>query len=191
MLFRQRFKPDLWEKARVFLWPRRSWFRSFEYLRKRVVRLSASPHVIALGFAAGAFASCTPFVGFHFIIAAAVAFVLGGNIIASAIGTAVGNPLTFPFIWASTFQIGVQVLPSPQMEAHSGEFSVDFFTQSLDVILPTFARMLIGSVPIGFVVACVAYVVIRIITAAYQAARRRRLNGTAMAVVNPNSADKA
>lgn len=191
MLFRQRFKPDLWEKARVFLWPRRSWLRSFEYLRKRVVRLSASPHVIALGFAAGAFASCTPFVGFHFIIAAAVAFVLGGNIIASAIGTAVGNPLTFPFIWTTTFQLGTQVLPSPRMEAHSGDFSVDFFTQSLDTILPIFARMLIGSVPTGIVVGCVAYVVIRIITAAYQAARRRRLNGTAVVVGNTNSADEA
>ncbi|MEM8812899.1 MAG: DUF2062 domain-containing protein [Pseudomonadota bacterium] len=178
MLFRQRFKPDFWATARVLLWPRRSWYRSFEYLRKRVVRLSASPHVIALGFACGAFASCTPFVGFHFLIAGAIAFVLGGNIIASAIGTSVGNPLTFPFIWATTFNVGSQIVPDSGPIAAPDHLSPAFFSQSLDTVLPIFGRMLIGSVPCGIVVGIVAYFVIRLVTRAYQKARRRRLRRT-------------
>lgn len=157
------------------MWPRRSWLRSLEYFKKRVVRLSASPHAIALGFAAGAFASCTPFVGFHFLIAAAIAFLLGGNLIASAIGTAVGNPLTFPFIWATTFNIGRYILPAAKASLSPGPMSHHFFSQSIETILPIISRMLIGAVPLGIVVGAVCYFVVRSLTAAYQEARRRRL----------------
>ena len=174
MLFKQRLEPRIREKVRIFLWPRRSWRRSIDYLRKRVIRLSATPHVIALGFAAGAFASCTPFVGFHFIIAAAIAFVIGGNVIASAIGTAVGNPITFPFIWASTFNIGAMLLPGMKVEFKPGDLSYDFFTQSLESVLPIFSRMLVGAVPLGLVVGGVCYVVVRGLVRAYQERRRVR-----------------
>ena len=34
------------------------------------------------------------------------AFVVRGNYLAAAIGTAVGNPWTFPFIWAGTYRLG-------------------------------------------------------------------------------------
>jgi len=175
MLFRQRFKPQFWQSIRLFLWPRRSWVRSFEYLKKRVLRLSATPHIIALGFAAGAFASCTPFVGFHFLIAFAIAFMIGGNMIAAAIGTAVGNPISFPFIWATTFNIGSRVLSDAKPHFVPDEISHEFFAQSLEKILPIFSRMLVGSIPIGLVVAGICYAVIRVATHAYQQARRRRL----------------
>lgn len=175
MLFRQRLKPHLREKIRVGLWPRRSWLRSMEYFKKRVVRLSATPHIIALGFAAGAFASCTPFVGLHFLLAFGLAFLVGGNLIAAAIGTAVGNPITFPFIWATTFKIGAFVLPETKSDFATEQLSHEFFTQSIDTVLPILARMLIGAVPCGVVVSVVSYFVIRSVASAYQQARRRRL----------------
>ena len=57
---------------------------------------------VAAGVAAGAFTSFTPFMGLHFLFAALFAWAIRGNLLASALGTFVGNPLTFPFIWAAT-----------------------------------------------------------------------------------------
>jgi len=189
MLFRQRLKPHLREKIRVGLWPRRSWARSVEYFKKRVVRISATPHIIALGFAAGAFASCTPFVGFHFLLAFAIAFLVGGNLIASAIGTAVGNPITFPFIWATTFKIGAFLLPETKSEFAAEQLSHEFFSQSFDTVLPILGRMLIGAAPLGIVVSVVCYFAIRSVTAAYQKARRRRLQQASGLSVRASSTD--
>ena len=76
MLFRRREPEGVWERFRTALWPRRSFTRSVQYLVKRVLRLTATPHAIAAGVAAGVFASWMPFLGFHFVIAAALAFVL-------------------------------------------------------------------------------------------------------------------
>jgi uncharacterized protein (DUF2062 family) len=65
---------------------------------------------VAAGVAAGAFTSFTPFMGLHFLLAAILAWVIRGNLIASALGTFVGNPLTFPFIWAATYKTGQFIL---------------------------------------------------------------------------------
>ncbi|MCB1460959.1 MAG: DUF2062 domain-containing protein, partial [Nitratireductor sp.] len=114
MLFSRR-NPASWrEKLRIALWPRRNWLRSTQYLAKRVLRLTASPHSVAAGVAAGVFASFTPFLGFHFMIAFAVSYVIAGNLIAAAAGTFFGNPLTFPFIWASTYGLGRFILSGAQ-----------------------------------------------------------------------------
>ena len=83
MLFGRRTRPRPSERLRIALWPRRSFRRSFAYYKHRVMRLEASPHAIAAGVAAGAFASCTPFVGFHFILSFVLAWVIGGSMIAA------------------------------------------------------------------------------------------------------------
>ena len=41
-----------------------------------------------------------------FILSGIIAYLLRGSIIASAIGTFIGNPLTFPFIWALVYSTG-------------------------------------------------------------------------------------
>ena len=110
MLFGRK-KPITWgETIRVSLWPRRSWARSAKYVSKRVLRLTASPHAISAGVAAGVFASFTPLLGLHFLIAFVVAYIIAGNFLAAASGTFFGNPITFPFIWASTYNLGSFVL---------------------------------------------------------------------------------
>ena len=48
--------------------------------------------------------------GFHFIVAFALAWIVRGNLIAAALGTFVGNPITFPFIWAATYKTGHWIL---------------------------------------------------------------------------------
>ena len=71
--------------------------RSGQYVTKRILRLTATPHAVAAGVAAGAFTSFTPFMGLHFLLAAVLAWMVRGNLLAPALGTFVGNPLTFPF----------------------------------------------------------------------------------------------
>jgi uncharacterized protein (DUF2062 family) len=93
MLFRRRKPLTLKEKLREHLWPRKGFSRSFLYFRKRLVRLAASPHSVAAGFAAGIIVSWTPFIGVHFVMAIVIAYLVGGNVLAAALGClAAGNP---------------------------------------------------------------------------------------------------
>ena len=89
-----------------FIWPRSGIRRAVIYSRYRFVRLSGSPYSIAAGFACGVAVSFTPLIGFHFVGAALLAWLIGGNVIASAIGTAIGNPWTFPVIWFWILNLG-------------------------------------------------------------------------------------
>jgi len=84
--------------------------RSGQYVTKRILRLTATPHAVAAGVAAGALTSFTPFMGLHFLLAFVFAWLIRGNLLASALGTFVGNPLTFPFIWAATYNTGQYLL---------------------------------------------------------------------------------
>lgn len=69
-------------------------------------RLKGTPYSIAAGFACGVAISFTPFIGFHLILAAITAWLIRGNIVSSAIGTLIGNPWTFPFIWIAVLSTG-------------------------------------------------------------------------------------
>jgi len=89
-----------------YIWPAGGWKRYGRYLLLRLNRLKGTPKEIAAGVACGVAVSFTPFIGFHMILAAVTAWLTRGNILASAIGTAAGNPWTFPFIWISVLYTG-------------------------------------------------------------------------------------
>ncbi|PCJ83956.1 MAG: hypothetical protein COA52_18150 [Hyphomicrobiales bacterium] len=156
---------------RIAVWPRRNWVRSYQYITKRVLRLSASPHVIALGFATGVFASFTPFLGFHFIICLALAFIMGGNMISSALGTFLGNPLTFPFIWISTYKMGNFIL-----FGHAGAHSMStlaglIHNVSVSNLLQIIKPMTVGGILLGVPAGIIAYFLIRRLVFVYQRSR--------------------
>ncbi|MCT8998929.1 DUF2062 domain-containing protein [Chelativorans intermedius] len=177
MLFRRRKNADFWERVRTLVWPRRSFWRSARYFAKRALRLRATPHAIAAGIAAGAFASFTPFLGFHFVIAAAVAWVIGGNLVASAIGTAVGNPLTFPFIWGATLELGKLILYG-RHPSSIGPMDIGHLLWKLEFSKlwePFIKPMVVGSLPLGIAAGLIFYVLTRWTVAAFQEQRRRRL----------------
>ena len=106
MLFKRRKQLSLAERLRNLIWPARSFERSFRYMILRLWRIKASPHSIALGCAAGVFAIFTPFLGCQMLLAAFLALMFRGSVMASAVGTFAGNPLTYPIIWGSTFGVG-------------------------------------------------------------------------------------
>jgi hypothetical protein len=175
MLFRRRNPLSPVKRLRHALWPTNGWKRSTRYLTKRVLRLSASPHAVAAGFAAGVFASFTPFVGFHFLISFVVAFAIGGNLLAAAFGTAVGNPFTFPFIWLSSYKVGNLMLGLERHEIPGHEIAASLARQPLDAIFPLIRPILIGGLPLGLMFGSAAYLIVLWAVNAYQQSRRRRL----------------
>ncbi len=196
MLFRRRKKTTHIERARIWVWPRVSWRRSTLYYTKRVLRLSATPYAIASGCAIGVFSSFTPLIGFHIVIAIALAWMIRGNLIAAAIGTAFGNPLTFPLIWASTYELGHLILRGEQAvqlpsfdPLLSLEFSIDALWRLIQTLWPMIKTMSIGALPLGFLASLVIYAIVYKTVAAYQANRRKRLQGRR--VDNPQPAKKS
>ncbi|MFD1197584.1 type IV secretion system effector BspA [Brucella gallinifaecis] len=173
MLFQRRNPPTRKERIRTLVWPRRSFARSFKYGGKRVLRIAASPHAVAAGLAVGVFAAFTPFFGFHLIIAIVLAYFLAGNIAAAALGTTLANPLTLPFIWGSTYELGRFVISGDMENAPPMHLGHALQTMKLaEVWTPLLKPMLFGSTILGAIFAVIAYFVTRFAVTAF---RRRRL----------------
>ena len=186
MLFRRRQGPTLFQKMLIFAWPRRGLQRGWRYLWHRMTRISATPHTIALGAAIGAFVSFTPLIGLHFLVAGAIALALGGSIVASALGTAVGNPLTFPFIWLASYNFGALLLGYRQRT----RIRIDLPDEILSLVFtdpgalwrafwaavdPYIVPMTVGGVPLGLVCGLAVYLVVRSAVASYQRRRQARI----------------
>ena len=174
MLFRRRESESFLERMRVHLWPRRSWTRSSRYLVYRLRRLSDTPHAVALGFAIGVFTAATPFLGTHMVMAVLLAWVIGGSVVAALLGTFVGNPLTYPLIWYSTYEVGNLML-----RGETGKEPIDLsggiFQSSLDQLWPILKPMTLGCLPVGLALAALSYMLVRPMVKAYKHRRRRQL----------------
>lgn len=186
MLFRRRKPEGLFHRARTFLWPRRSFSRSFQYVTKRILRLSATPHAVAAGVAAGVFISWTPFIGLHLILAAALTYILAGNMLASALGTAFGNPLTFPIIWSATYNLGKFLQDGRILEGRSdidlisairmSQFRVHGLWDHLAALWPPLLKpMLLGALPLGLITAAICYALTYWAVLTFREQKRKRL----------------
>jgi uncharacterized protein len=178
MLFRRRTPADFRERVRTIFWPRRSFARSAKYFSKRILRLRATPHAIGAGVASGVFVAFLPIPGLHIAIAAVAAWLIAGNIVASALGTAaIGNPLTFPVIWGSTYEIGQLILhgsePGAAKPPHIGHLLHHLDLSQL--WQPLLEPMTVGAIPLGLFFAAISYAVTRWGVSAFQTRRRARL----------------
>ena len=114
MVFKRRDRRPFWKVLADFFWPRGGWTRAATYVKHRLNRLPDPPHRIARGIMAGVFTVFTPFYGLHFLIAAGLALLLRGNVVAALLGTFVGNPLTYVPIGVISLQSGYAILGRPQ-----------------------------------------------------------------------------
>jgi uncharacterized protein len=177
MLFQRRNPADFRERLRTVLWPRRSFWRSAQYFAKRVLRLRATPHAIAAGVAAGVFVSFLPIPGFHFILAGLIAWCIAGNVVASAIGTVVGNPLTFPLIWGASYEVGRFILHGRAIDGVE-PLQVGAALRHLQFSQlwePLLKPMTIGAIPLGLGLGLVFYVFTRWAVRSFHDRRRDRL----------------
>ncbi|MBI4724077.1 MAG: DUF2062 domain-containing protein [Rhodomicrobium sp.] len=174
MLFKRRKQLSPVQRLRLAVWPARSFGRSSRYMLLRLWRIRASSHSVALGCAAGVFAIFTPFLGFQMMLAALLAWVFRGNVLASAVGTFAGNPLTYPVIWISTFTVGNLFLgssPNAEMSRLSSgaqalgrslrEASPDGVASAVQGLWPVLKPMAVGSLPLGGLTAVLIYFIMR------------------------------
>lgn len=194
MVFKRRKPLGYAESAVRFFYPRGGWRRAAQYVVHRLRRLPDPAHKIARGFAAGVVTSFTPFFGFHFVIAAVLAWALRGNMMAGLLGTFVGNPLTFPFIAAVSMETGTWILgrpsvPLPFVFTSFSQASLELWRNFLAIFGPEtthwaslavffdriFLPYLVGGILPGIACAIAAYVLTEPVLAAYQKARVARL----------------
>jgi len=174
MLFRRREAESLLERMRVHLSPRRSWTRSSRYVVYRLRRLSDTPHAVALGFAIGVFTATTPFLGTHMVMAALLAWVIGGSVVAALLGTFLGNPLTYPLLWYSTYEVGNLMLRGKMVQKQI-DLSGGIFQKSIEQLWPILKPMTLGSIPVGLALALLSYALVKPMVEAYKHRRRREL----------------
>lgn len=189
-------KPRTW--GRTFLevfYPRGGWTRAARYVIHRIRRLPDPAHRISRGVAAGVFVCFTPFFGLHFVLAAAIAWTIRGNVLAALLATFVGNPLTFPIIAEVSLEIGTRILHLP-LDMHLPQV-IEAFSRALNdvwhnviaiftrdqaqwhglgrfwhrVLLPYF----VGGIVPGLVAALVSYYLTTPVITAYQKSRVKRL----------------
>ena len=203
------------QKMREFLYPRNGFRRAVEYLGHRLKRLPDSPNKVAKGIAVGVFTSFTPFFGFHFVIAAALAWTLRGNILAAIIGTFFGNPATFPVIVAVNLWLGCEVFGLGDHGGSGFEFEVVAvafakaflglwtavkslfwdvetpFALLSDFMTDLFIPYLVGGFLPGLFCSIVVYLIAVPTVQAYQKRRRDRLRKRAVARLKAQAAKAA
>ncbi|MEE9590354.1 MAG: DUF2062 domain-containing protein [Hyphomicrobiaceae bacterium] len=158
----------------------------------RLKRLRASPHEVALGCAVGVFVSITPLLGAQMLIAALLAGLLRASAPAAVLGTFFGNPVSWPFIWASTYAVGLQmirldgVLDAGNFEQNIMllwtallERSPELLNATAALLWPLLLPMLAGSLPLGLLTAAIFYYISRNLIRRWQAHRLTHVPATA------------
>ncbi len=180
MLFRRRDPLNWLQRVRHALWPRSGWRRAGKYVWRRLLRVQDSPHAVALGVAIGVGISFTPFVGFHLIGAGLVAWALRANVLAAWIGTLVGNPWTFPFLWWASYQIGHAAVVLATGRPPVGFSLHAALADPLAAIGPVFWPLSAGGVLLGLLAGFVAYWPVRRLIHRYRVLRADRLRHARM-----------
>ena len=167
--------------------------RAIEYAGIRLKRIPDTPHKISLGMSCGIFASFTPLFGLHFLIAGLLSYVLRANVLASLIGTFIGNPITFPIITVFNLKLGEWILGSSEYSSVDGgkifEGFLDFifliyknlFTEGSvgensgprinEFLNGVFIPYSLGGLIGGIFVAIISYFLLRPLVATYQKQR--------------------
>jgi uncharacterized protein (DUF2062 family) len=153
MMFRRRTPLRFSHKITGVFWPRCGVIRALKYQGLRLKRLSASPHAVAAGAAAGIFVSCTPFLGFQMMLGAILALVIGGSIVSMAIASWIGNPLTYPLIWATGYHVGTEI-----MEELPPHITEPLASALENPVTPLLGPTLVGTLVVGILAGVATYV---------------------------------
>lgn len=169
-MFKRRKEHKIFQKIREFVWPKMGWLRFLQYYWHRITRLSGSTYHVAAGLACGVGISFTPFLGFHFILAGALAWIVGGNVIASAVGTFFGNPWTFPVIWIGSIHLGDYILGTD----HFSKINFTDLQSVIDNLAEIFYPMVVGGSLLGLVFGLVSCVLFYFLIRFYQRVRANK-----------------
>ena len=121
-------------------------FRIIKLQKYKITKIKDFPESVAIGIAWGVAVSFTPLLGFHLIICYLGTWLMKGNLIAATVGTIIGNPWTFPFIFYLDYKVGTTIFLE---RINYYEFKISFFVEHFeDLFYPT----LLGSLPIAIII---------------------------------------
>jgi len=214
LVFKRRDRRSVWRATAGVFWPKGGWTRAAKYVQHRVTRLPDPPHRIARGIFAGVLVTFTPFFGLHFLLAALIAKIMRGNIIASLLATFVGNPLTFLAIAASSLQTGHFLLGTGRNVLENSELSLaekfsgaagDLKHNVLSIITreeanwdqlalfyhDVFQPYMVGGILVGLIAGIAAYYFSLPIIMVYQKRRQAKLKAKWIALKQKAAVDDA
>ena len=194
-MFKRRDRRPAWKVVTRAVYPQGGWRRAFSYVKHRVRRLPDTPEKIGRGIWAGVFTTFTPFYGLHFIVAALIARLMRGNILASLMATFFGNPLTYLPIAAVSLKTGHWLLgtrpkaPTASLGEKFADAGADLWHNVLAIFTPArmdwhglsifywdiFYPYMIGGIIPGIITATIAYYLSVPVLQAYQKRRRNIL----------------
>ena len=180
-MFKRRKPRSYGQLASQMIYPPGGWRRASAYVAHRLRRLPDQPHRIARGVAAGIMVNFTPLFGFHFLSAAAVAWIIRGNVLAALLATFVGNPVTLPFIALMSVKLGREILGqegelTPQFIFH--EFSKatgELWHNLSDFLAQVFWPYMVGGVILGSIAGVITHYLTVPIFIAYQRRREKKM----------------
>jgi uncharacterized protein (DUF2062 family) len=186
-MFQRRKPRPRWSRSLDLIWPHLGWRRFFKFWVLRLSRLPGSANAVSAGFAFGAAVSFTPFMGFHILLGMLMSYAARASMLAAAIGTIVGNPWTFPFIWWLVYHTGVWMgiggMPDDMANMNVSEIFLNAVQAFLEfdwnylvkVAWPLLGPMLIGCLPYFAVAWVVFYFGFRWLIDAYGRKSREKL----------------
>lgn len=128
----------------------------FSKLKDYIIRLSKkglSPNEIAFGIALGTFVGCMPVIGTHTIVAIGLAHLLRLNVLIVLLGTQISNPITIPFQFFISAEVGSLIL--------NGKFLKIVISREINYFDHYLMPILVGSLVLGVVVSGFSFLLIK------------------------------
>jgi uncharacterized protein len=130
------------------------------------------PERVAAAIALGIGVGFSPFMGAHFLVAIALAFLFRLNRIDALLGTFVGNPWTLPPVYAAGYALGRQLLHYDRRRVPDLPWDRllhrDFWHAfSGPTLRPRLASYLVGTAVLALLIGLSAYLVIRALLRIY------------------------
>ena len=117
-----------------------------------------------------------------------IAYVLGGSMVAAALGTTFANPVTCPIIWPLSWEIGQFLLGHEVVGGKSIDLAALFSHLDISQLWrPVLEPMLIGSLPPGIVSGILVYALTYFAIRSFRNRRLQRLTARAGALKSVQS----
>lgn len=125
-----------------------------KYFKYRAVRIEDSSYSIAAGLAFGCAISFTPAFGTHIIQSAIFCWIFRANWFAAVLGTVFGNPLTFPFLWFLSYQLGTFLFDLVGLHGFTEDlYFPDNMEEFWDLPVKNIVPIMVG----GYIVGAISY----------------------------------
>lgn len=167
MMFKRRTAQTALQKFRNLIWPRMGWRRVGLYYKHRTVRIPDSEYSIAAGLAFGCAISWTPTFGLHLLQCAIFSWIARANWLAAFLGSAFGNPWTFPALMFISYHVGKALFIgtghegyiTPEADKTFGEFikTVHENGASWELIRENFREFLLPTLIGGYMMALATF----------------------------------